>query len=292
MLELEEEQQPRDRLNSNSELSIKSAKSALSKISEKTYESAPFKEELDLDLPNFSSTKYLPLCWRAFHSINYFLFTVLLLASSFCYFNDNIMGYNILKIISHCFFVISTFFEWFYYKRGCLGYSNLNSKVKKNIDKSIKAKILRSEQGWKYFLSFIASCILLYGNIYFFTNENKIEIDFEYINANLIGVAIVSLAQILKLEKILIETKQYKIINDLSNCLVEIFLYFSSLCYGSTFFIQLLYYPDQKKLDILPKVLQIIGSILALLSGIILQHRYYLSDYDDLNTSDLSNVTI
>ena len=82
------------------------------------------------------------------------------------------------------------------------------------------------------------------------------------------------------------------IINDLSNCLVEIFLYFGSLCYGSTFFIQLLYYSEQEKLDFFPKVTQIIGSVLALLSGIILLHRYYFSDYDDLNTSDLSNVTI
>ena len=290
MLELEEEQQQsRDRLNSNSELSIKSSKSALSKISEKTYESAPFKEELDLDLPNFSSTKYLPLCWRAFHSINYFLFTVLLLASSFCYFNDNIMGYNILKIISHCFFVISTFFEWFYYKRGCLGYSNLNSKVKKNIDKSIKAKILRSEQGWKYFLSFIASCILLYGNIYYFIYKNE---KFEYINANLIGVIIASLAQILKLEKILIETKQYMVKNDLSNCLIEICLYFGSLCYGSVYFIQMLYYSEQDKFLFFFQIMKLIGSILALLSGFILQHRYYFSGYDDLNTSDLSYVTI
>ena len=263
--------------------------SATSKMSEKTYESAPFKEELDLDLPNFSSTKYSSLSWRIFHSVNYFLFTAFLLASSFIFFNDNIFLYNIIKTICHCFFVISTFFEWNYYKRGCIGYSNLNSKVKKNIDKSIKAKILRSEQGWKYFLSFIASCILLYGNIYYFIYKNE---KFEYINANLIGVIIVSLAQILKLEKILIETKQYMVKNDLSNCLIEICLYFGSLCYGSVYFIQMLYYSEQDKFLFFFQIMKLIGSILALLSGFILQHRYYFSGYDDLNTSDLSYVTI
>ena len=280
-----EQETYRDRINSGI-----SFKSSNSKISEKTCLSAPFKEELDLDLPNFSSTKYLSLCWRIFHSVNYFLFTALLLGSNIFYFTDSLFGYNITKAIGNSFFVISTFFEWFYYKRGCLGYSNLNSGVKQNIDKSFKAKILRSEYGWKYFLSFIASCILLYGNIYYFFNG--MEIDFEYINANFIGVAIVSLAQILKLDKILIETKQYMVINDLSNCLVEIFLYFSSLCYGSIYFIRLLFYFEQEDFLRFYKIGEIVGSILALLSGIILQHRYYLSDYDDLNTSDLSNVTI
>ena len=55
--------------------------SAVSKMSEKTYESAPFKEELDLDLPYFSPTKYTSLSWRIFHSVNYFLFTAFLFAT-------------------------------------------------------------------------------------------------------------------------------------------------------------------------------------------------------------------
>ena len=58
--------------------------------------------------------------------------------------------------------------EWNHFKRGCIGYSNLNSKLKKNIDKSFKAKILRSEYGLKYFISFMSSIMFIFGNIYFF----------------------------------------------------------------------------------------------------------------------------
>ena len=45
-----------------------------SKSTNKTLESMPFNEEKDLDLLNFTSTKYKPLIWRIFNSLTYFLY--------------------------------------------------------------------------------------------------------------------------------------------------------------------------------------------------------------------------
>ena len=58
--------------------------------------------------------------------------------------------------------------QWFYYKRGCLGNAFYNTEVKNNINKSFKAKLLISEEGWKYFLALVGSSILIVGNIYSF----------------------------------------------------------------------------------------------------------------------------
>ena len=75
-----------------------------SKTTNKTLESVPFNEEKDLDLPNFTSTKYKPLIWRIFHSLTYFLYTVFFMGSTICfYFNSN--KYNIILTISNGFFL-------------------------------------------------------------------------------------------------------------------------------------------------------------------------------------------
>lgn len=256
-----------------------------------TIVSEPFNKEKDLDLPNFSPTKYISYKWRLAHSLSYFIYSILLLISSIFWIKNNYKDFNILMLIGHIFYCFSSFLQWFYYKRGCIGYANLNSKTKSNIDKSFKAKILRSEQGWKYFFSFFSSIILIYGNIYFLSYIK--EPDPEFLNINFIGTMIISLAQILKLETILVQTKQYKVINDLSNALVETFMYFGSLMFGTTYFFQIMYnYDNETNSKLIYIILKISGNGLIILSGISLFNRYFFSDFDDLNVSDLSNVTL
>ena len=273
-----------------------------SHLTEKTLQSKPFNKELDLDLPQFSPTKYAASSFKVPHSIFYFLYSAILCGSNITYIlAKNYIAYNILSLLSHICYFISSFLEWFYFKRGCIGQSNLSSSVKDNIDKSLKARILRSEQGWKYFFSFFASLILIYGNIFYFLDniengvkeEHGILPNAEFWNINLVGVMIISLAQILKIEKILTQTKQYMIKNDLSNCLIEIFLFFASLIFGTLYYCNILYNNyNNENVEIFYKISRIGGSFFTILSAIFLINRYYMLTYDDLNTSDLSNVTI
>ena len=263
--------------------------------SAKTYQSKPFNKELDFDIPDFSPTKYGPFLWKLSHCLFYILYTIAFIISNIIFIAYNKYDKcNIILLVAHIFYCISSFLEWWYFKRGCIGYANLNSKLKDNIDKSLKARILRSEQGWKYFFSFGASMILIYGNIYYliFLNNTGKEPDPEYWNINLIGTMVISLAQILKLEKILMETKQYKIKNDLSNCLIEIFFFFASLSFGTLYFYRLLYNYDNEKYISFYMILRIVGSFLTFLSSACLFNRYCIPSYDDLNASDLSNITL
>ena len=254
----------------------------------KTLQSMPFKEEKDLDLPNFTATKYNPLSWRLLVGAAYFFYSILLLLST-TFLNRENNNYNIIMLIAHICFCVSSFFQWSYYKRGCIGESNYNSKIKRNIDNSSRAKLLRSEEGWKYFFTLIGSLILIFGNIYKNIYPDE---DIDYCNMNMIGSMIVSLSQILKLEKILTENKAYMIKNDLSNCLLEIFLFFGSLFFGVSYFIQIMYNYDLESLNQYIIILKFIGNGFILLSGFFLLYRYFLSDYDDLNISSLSNATL
>ena len=271
-------------------ISSRSISSLNSQSVNRTFESMPFKEEKDLDLPYFSPTKYNSFGWRLLHSLTYFFYTILLLASTFCFSLNKDEHSNIIMLVSHICYFVSTFVQWFYYKRGCVGQANHNSGVKSNIDRSSKAKLLRSEEGWKYFFSLFSSVILIYGNIYHFSfSEDE---DTEFWNINLVGCMIVSLSQILKLNKILTDNRQYVVKNDLSNCFVEIFLFFGSLFFGASYYIQMMYNYDQDTFKQFVTILKFIGNGFIVLSGISLIHRYFLSDYDDLNASDLSNITL
>ena len=213
--------------------SISSKNTFTSQMSQMTFVSEPFNEEKDLDLPNFTSMKYSEFRWRISHSLTYMIYCILLFISTFFWLEqyDEENDFNSLMLISHIFYFISAFIQWFYFKRGCIGDANYNTQVKKNVVKSFKAKILRSEEGWKYFFSLFASFILILGNIYYIAYNKKQEQ--EYWNINLIGCMIISLAQILKLEKILTDNKQYSVVNDLPHCLIEIFMLFGSLSYGA-----------------------------------------------------------
>lgn len=281
--------------------SIHSESSLRSNLSGRTIQSKPFNKELDLDLPEFTPTKYASSSFKIPHAIFYFLFSILLLSSHLSFIISNKYSTsNILLLISHIVYSISSFLEWLYFKRGCIGNSNLNSRVKGNIDKSLKAKILRSEQGWKYFFSFFSTIILIYGNILYIVDNSKngdneaygVIPDVEYYNTLLIGVMIISLAQILKIQKILTQTKQYMIKNDLPKCLIEIFLYLASLSFGTLYYLNIVYNYDDEKFKALYITLRISGSVFTLISSLCLINRYYMSSYDDLNTSNLSNVTL
>ena len=275
---------------------LNSRKSNISQ-SQLTYVSEPFNEEKDLDLPNFSPTKYNSFRWRLTHSSTYLLYNIFLFVSSivFCISkNENEFLYIILLLIAHVFYLMSASQQWFYYKRGCFSYANYNSKVKANIDKTFKAKVLRAEEGFKYFFSLCASGILIYGNIYYFT-LGKQKLEPEFWNINLVGTMIICLSQILKLEKILTDSKKFSILKDLSLALIEIFMFFGSLCFGSFYLIQMLYYNMDKYknfFNILFPTLYFTGSSSILLSGVCLIYRYFWSGYEDLNASELSNISI
>ena len=281
--------------------SINSSSTTRSRRTEKTAVTMPFNEEIDLDLPYFTPTKYAGSLWKTGHSSFFFCFCVFLFGSYFPYMKKNYELYNVILLISHIAYLLSSFLEWFHFKRGCIGQGNLISNLKSNRDKSCKAKILRSEQGWKYFFSVLGSVVLIFGNIHYFiynnkNNEEKIKKgifpDKDYWNINLAGIMIISLAQILKINKILVQTRQYMIQNDLANCLIEIFYYFASLSFGTIYYFNLLYDYDYEKYKLFYKITRMGGSVLTVLSSICLINRYYLSNYDDLNTSDLSNITI
>lgn len=102
----------------------------------------------------------------------------------------------------------------------------------------------------------------------------------------------ISLTQILKIEKILKHTRQYWIKNDFSNGLIEISLYFGSLIFGVLYYLNIVYDYNIERFEILYDITRIGGSFLILFNVICLLSRYYMATYDDLNTSDLSNVTL
>ena len=130
------------------------------------------KQQLDYDLPNFTSTKYNSTNWKICHGTSYFLFSLGYLSSSVIRFtqgkelNDGIVKIaDISNVIGSVIYFISSSIEWFHYKRGCIGQANLNSNIKTNIDKSCKAAFHRCEVGMKYFLSLLSSLIMLSASI-------------------------------------------------------------------------------------------------------------------------------
>ena len=266
----------------------------MSRESVQTYQSLPFKEDKpDLDLPNFSPTKYETVYWKIFHSLSYFLFCSILATSTWFYFKKIKNIYFISLFIANIFFVFSTIMEWIHFKRGCIGYSNLNSKLKKNIDKTFRARVLRSEYGIKYFISVMASFMLIFGNIYYFVNyllnngKDINYIDINFINFNLVGMITIGLSQIMKLEKMLIENKTNSIKRDFSKSLVEILLFFGSIFYGASYMIQMFYLnSDESPLEIFFIILRAIGNVNFFASSLVLQYRYYLSEYSDLNVEE------
>ena len=258
---------------------------------QKSLESQIFNDEKDIDLPNFTPTKYASLPWRFTHFLLFFGHNSLLLSSTSVWYLKNIDTFNTLLMIAHIFYFFYTLLLWLFYNRGCLTPANLNTNLKSNVDPSFKAKILRSETGWIHFFSFIAAIILLYGNFFYIMIDNKKFLN-EFWNINLVGTMLVSVTQIIKIEKALIENRQYKIINDLTRSIIEILIFFGSLFFGISYLIQIAYSYDNNKFFILLTVFKFIGSGLISFSGFALFYRYFCANVKDLNTSDLSYVTL
>ena len=90
---------------------VKSNISQFSHTSKVTYESEPFNEEKDLDLPNFSSMKYSSFRKRISHSCTYMVYALFLLISSFFWIgeikdDEDEEESNALMLVSHIFYFI------------------------------------------------------------------------------------------------------------------------------------------------------------------------------------------
>ena len=117
------------------------------------------------------------------------------------------------------------------------------------------------------------------------TNSNNI--DNPFLDFNLFGMLTLSLSQIMKLEKMLIEDKTNSVKSDFSKSLVEILLFFGSLLFGASYMIQLFYLNvEESPLDIFYLIIRVIRNVNFLISSLVLQYRYYLDNYNDLNVND------
>jgi hypothetical protein len=252
----------------------------------KTYKSIPFQyDNLDLDIPNFSPTRYKKNNWKMTHSCSCFLFATFYGISTGFINMEGSNTYFTLLGISHAFLTLATLLEWCYFKRGCIGESNLNSKLKQNVDQSLKAKILRSEYGIKYFISFMAAIILLIGDfIHYYSNELNLfpdEVNIILVYFNLFGMMTLALAQILKIDKLLnLDHKISYVKNDFSKSLFEIIFFFASLLEGGTFMIQLFnIHLKESTFYVLHLIFKIFDGLLFFSSAIFLQFNYFFSDY-------------
>ena len=267
---------------------IYSASSANNTSLVKSYESVPFEEKIDLDLPNYTSTKYNSKIWKDINCLFYSLFCSAYIINIALFILKKYYIYP--KLVSDISFLGYNSMNWFHYKRGCIGYSNLNSKFKTNRDKSLKAKLLRSEYGLKYFFVLIANSILIYSDFYFIGFCEEQNPDFW--NIRFVGLLIISLCQIFKIEKILTDNRHYDVKNDLSNCFVEIFLFFGTLIISTSYLIQMMYFHKQETFIIFIISLKCLGIFFIILSNISLIYRFYFSGFQDLNASQNSNLTI
>jgi hypothetical protein len=279
-----------DSLNSDEISEHSNANSQLT--SQGTFASEKFNQEKDLDLPNFTATKNAPFIWKIFHIIFYLFYNVFLLISSCIWISKNYGQFNTFLSISHIGYFLSSIMLWLYHRRGCIANANLNTQVKSNVDKSFKARILRSETGWIYFFSLFGSIIFLYGNICFSTKEynNKFLIDFY--NINFVGTLILSVTQIYKIGQALTENREYIIKNDISRSIVEILLFFGSLFFGTSYLIQIAYSFDVNNYFTMIMGFKLTGNCLIILSGITMFYRYFCSSHQDLNSSDISNLSL
>ena len=95
---------------------------------------------------------------------------------------------------------------------------------------------------------------------------------------------IVSVTQIFKIEKALIENRQFLIKNDVERSLVEIHLFFGSLLFGSSYLIEIMYNFDVETFFIL---LAILASMYGFhYSG---KQKINIDSAEDLGINDLNS---
>ena len=279
-----------DSLNSDTMSEHSNATSQIT--SQGTFASEKFNQEKDLDLPNFTATKNASFIWKVFHIIFYLVYNVLLLISSCIWRSKDYYHFNILLSLAHICYLVSCIMLFCYHRRGCISNANLNTEVKSNVDKSLKARILRSETGWIYFFSLFGSIIFLYGNICFSTKEYNNEFLIDFYNINFVGTLILSVTQIYKIGQALTENREYIIKNDISRSIVEILLFFGSLFFGTSYLIQIAYSFDVNNYFTMIMGFKLTGNCLIILSGITMFYRYFCSSHQDLNSSDMSNISL
>ena len=253
---------------------------------------------LDIDLPNFQSTKYNPFLWRLAHGTTYFLFSIGFLANSVMKFQKESkepikeLISQIASITGSCMYFISSFMEWYHFRRGCCGKANLNSNLKTNIDKSCKAALYRSEAGIKYFASVLASLIMIGASLMIFIKSEDETIK----KANilfLIAVSIMFIAQIGKTQRILKKTKQYTFRKDKSNLTVEVLLMISALIYIVYYSFVIRFGNDSFIIKYnIHNYINLAGTFMLFFSAISVQYRYYISGFQDLNMSNVSVFTV
>lgn len=253
---------------------------------------------LDIDLPNFQSTKYNPFLWRLAHGTTYFLFSIGFLANSVMKFQKESkepikeLISQIASITGSCMYFISSFMEWYHFRRGCCGKANLNSNLKTNIDKSCKAALYRSEAGIKYFASVLASLIMIGASLMIFIKSEDETIK----KANilfLIAVSIMFIAQIGKIQRILKKTKQYTFRKDKSNLTVEVLLMISALIYIVYYSFVIRFGNDSFIIKYnIHNYINLAGTFMLFFSAISVQYRYYISGFQDLNMSNVSVFTV
>ena len=106
-------------------------------------------------------------------------------------------------------------------------------------------------------------------------------------------MSLLVITEILKIEKTLTNTKQYRVKNDISNSMVEIINFTGALLYFIGNLIIIPYKNNKKdKISFYLSVINLFGSVFFVLSSFILFYRYFLSGFDDLNVSESSFMTI
>ena len=106
-------------------------------------------------------------------------------------------------------------------------------------------------------------------------------------------MSLLVITEILKIEKTLTNTKQYRVKNDISNSMVEITNFIGALLYFTVNLIIISYKDNEKdKIIFFVSVINLIGTVFFVVSSFILFYRYFLSGFDDLNVSESSFMTI
>ena len=245
-------------------------------------------ECLDIDEPNFTLTKRLSFKWKTIHFIFHLLFSISYTSFPIVYV---IIQHEqpptlllLIYIVGSICKVVYAFMEWWHFKRGCCGDSNLNSKVKTNIDQSCKAKLIRMKVGLLYFIILIISTIITVNFVLWCIVKEEIVNDTLY-NVFMCGMIGFTVVQVMKNERIVQPTKQYQIKNDMSNLFVEWFMFVGFFVYsigliwrlgdsdGDLFF-------NEGNINV---YFEIGGGVFFMLSTIAMGYRYFLSDDADLN---------
>ena len=155
------------------------------------------------------------------------------------------------------------------------------------------SKMKRSEIGVKYFSNVIVSMILLISYTLKIIFKDKDLYKQLFPIFVLLGMSLLVITEILKIEKTLTNTKQYRVKNDISNSMVEITNFIGALLYFTGNLIIISYKDNEKdKIIFFVSVINLIGTVFFVVSSFILFYRYFLSGFDDLNVSESSFMTI